>query len=278
MGMGLGGLGRLGRMGRPAPGKGGGGYDADALALFSRFTTPPDNARKAVINTLIVSLKVAGVFAKLDALYLLAAADAQAARRNWIADQYNLVAVNSPTFAADRGYTGNASSAYLDTGLNPSSAVSLKFGLNSGVAGVWNRSARAAGAFSDMAARTSPATSWIDVQPRIAGDIFAHALNGAFNTSIANTNSQGHFTSSRTVAGSIQGYISGSLAGSASAAAASIPNANIVLLARGVQGGSVDAYSPDQLAAGYVGAGLSAGEVSALHSALNTYLQAVGAA
>ena len=111
---------------------------------FSPFTTPPDPTRKALINTLVKSLKAAGVWTKLDALYLFAAADAQAARRNWIQDLYNATAVSSPTFAADRGYTGDGAAAYLDTGFNPSTASSPKLTQNSAHASAWDRTSRAA--------------------------------------------------------------------------------------------------------------------------------------
>lgn len=78
-------------------------YSPEALALSARFTTPPDTARKTLINNLIVALKAAGVWAKLGAPYLRAAADSQAARQNWLANQFNSTPVASPTFASDRG-------------------------------------------------------------------------------------------------------------------------------------------------------------------------------
>lgn len=92
-------------------------YLAQAKALFARMTVPPSNARKSLINQTISALLSAGVWQKLDALYVMAAHDAQAARLNWIADQYNLTAVNSPTFTTDSGYTGNGTNAYLSTGM-----------------------------------------------------------------------------------------------------------------------------------------------------------------
>ncbi|WP_336802535.1 hypothetical protein, partial [Kaistia sp. MMO-174] len=74
--------------------------------FFARLTNQPTTARKKLYNDLIVSLKTAGVWAKLDALYVLAAADAQAARQNLVANAYNISASGSPVFTADRGYTG----------------------------------------------------------------------------------------------------------------------------------------------------------------------------
>ena len=98
-----------------APTSGGIRYRPEALALFERMSVEPTNARKAQINALFSS--VASILPKLDSLYLTAAHDAQAARLNWVADQYNLSAVNSPTFVTDSGYTGNGTSSYLSTGM-----------------------------------------------------------------------------------------------------------------------------------------------------------------
>jgi hypothetical protein len=39
-----------------------------------------------LIDALVGALKASAVWAKLDVLWVLAAADSQAARRNWIAD------------------------------------------------------------------------------------------------------------------------------------------------------------------------------------------------
>jgi len=111
-------------------------YEPEALALFDRMTVPPNTARMGHINALIAGLKQAGVWQRFDAFYMLAAHDAQAARLNWVADAYNLTAVNNPAFEVDRGYTGNGVNAYLDTGFNPVTANG-KFSLNDAHMGVW---------------------------------------------------------------------------------------------------------------------------------------------
>ena len=97
-------------------------YSAAALAIFAAFTTPPTTARKGLINTCVNSLTSAGVWAKLDALHMLAAADSQAAIVIGTTGSYNLTAINSPAFVADRGFTGNGSTSYLDSGFNPTIA------------------------------------------------------------------------------------------------------------------------------------------------------------
>ena len=100
-------------------------YDPDAEALFARFTTPPTDERKGVINTLIVALKAAGTWAVRD-WYHFIGADAQATQRNWKADQYNIMPVNAPAFQADRYYQGDGSSSYLNIGAVRNALANLK--------------------------------------------------------------------------------------------------------------------------------------------------------
>src|SRR5690606_7666747 len=114
-------------------------YLPEAQALFDRFTTPPTTARKNLINDLFAALMEAGVYSKLDAFYIFAQYDEQAALQNWVADQYNSNPVNSPTFTVDRDYVGNGTSSYLDSQFNPSTAVSPKFVQNSAYFGIWSR-------------------------------------------------------------------------------------------------------------------------------------------
>lgn len=110
---------------------------SEALALYARMTTPPTELRKSQINALIYTLKTAGVWSKLDALYINAAADSQAALLNWVADQYNETAVASPTFTVDRGFTGDGVASYLDTGFDATVAVGAKYLRNDSHFAVW---------------------------------------------------------------------------------------------------------------------------------------------
>src|SRR5882724_11855738 len=58
-------------------------FDTDALALFDAMVPAPNAARKTLINTLILALKSAGIWTRLDVLYVTAAHAAQPATRNW---------------------------------------------------------------------------------------------------------------------------------------------------------------------------------------------------
>ena len=252
-----------------ATGKGGASYEPEATALFARMTVQPDMTRKGLINTLIKSLKTAGVWAKLDVLHVLAAHDAQAARRNWIADLYNLTAVAAPTFTTDRGYQGDGTSSYLTTGgytPNGGSVLALR---DNNHLGAW--------------LRTSLQNSSFDVgSPQFyIRSLFSGNVNG---TNFSNTppaapvaTGIGHAVTARADAANSRTYKDGLLAGAAAVASLTLTPTTIFVGARN-NNGSGDLFSARQIAVVHGGANVTDADVAALYSALQTYLQAIGAA
>lgn len=243
-------------------------YDLDAIALFERFTTPADDTRKGLINDLIVALKAGGVWSKLDALYVMAAHDAQAARRNWIADQYNLTAVSSPTFTTDRGYAGDGASSYLTTAAAPNSGLA-NLTLNSAHVSTYGNTAE--GANSGGTIGCGAGTSAILLYPRLATN-FSGSLNSSTALTAANATTQGLFVINRSGASASELYIGSSQVATGTPAAGLLNGNPIDILRRNPN------YYTGRLAAASFGGSLSSGEVTALHTALSTYLQAVGAA
>ncbi len=77
-------------------------------------------ARRNVVHNLITSLKADGIWTKLDRLWLFAAENTGSALTDIVAGGL-ATAVNTPTFAADLGYTGNASNMQIDSNFDPSS-------------------------------------------------------------------------------------------------------------------------------------------------------------
>lgn len=98
----------------------GGSYtvvNAETTTLLAAMSVQPDQRRTAIIDTFIGALKAAGVWSKIDAMWVAAAHDEQAGRLNWKSPgSFTLTAVNTPTFTTDRGFNGNGSTSYLDTG------------------------------------------------------------------------------------------------------------------------------------------------------------------
>lgn len=243
--------------------------DPASYALIARMTAAPGAARAGRIDALVRALKAAGVWSRLDALYLLAAHDAQAARLNWVANAWNLAAVNSPAFTVDRGYAGNATTSYLDSGFKPGVSAGLA-AQNDCHVGVWPRTESAV-TVADIG------NSGTFIFPRTTGgNINTRVMDGS-TASVAVPGSVGHFVASRSGAGGYARYRNGASVGDAAVASAAPAGANLLIGARG-NTGSADFHSARQIAAAHCGAGLSAGQVAALHAALATYLAAAGAA
>lgn len=91
-------------------------YDPDAVTWFNAMTTPADDTRKGLLNTLTLAWK-ASTWPISDLLYLPAAHAQQAMNLN--ARNPNgpnsLVPVNGPIATIDKGYTSDGISAHLGT-------------------------------------------------------------------------------------------------------------------------------------------------------------------
>lgn len=269
------GVGKIGLLGLTRYKGGGVAYDPAAVALFARFTTPPTTARKALINACIVALKAAGLWTKFDAFYMLAAETAQAARQNWVQDAFNLSAINAPTFTADRGYTGDGSSSYLNTNLSPSTAT--QFTKNSAHISVADRTSRAGITKFQIGAQNGSGIGGYIVT-RDASNLAHFPLNDgdAVAGQFANTTSAGRFVGSRTGSALRAGYMNGASLGTSTELAASGTSAFNFYIGGLDNSGSLLA-SADQLSQASFGAGLSSGDVTAFDAAIAAYLTAVGA-
>lgn len=240
--------------------------NAEAAALVARFTTPPTDARKLLIDTTVGSLKSSGIWAKADLLWF-AGSDSQASRRNWVADLYNLTAVSGPTFTTDRGFTGDATAAYLESGFNPTSAPTPKYALNSSGFAFWSRTAgQVAG--RDMGAASGGLAF---IQARLGDETMAARNNRAVTGATPNTDGSGLFLANRTSSAGGELYRNNAGA-TVNSTSVSIPNATFRFLT------GDGTFSSRQLSFGFVGASLATQERADLLTITQTYLQAIGAA
>lgn len=248
-------------------GTGGVSYDADTLALLARFTTPATPARTGAIDALIVALKNAGVWSKLDILHVFAGADSQAALRNWKSESFTAMTVNSPTFVADRGYTGDGSSSYLTTGYDPStSPAGMTMAQDSAHLGAFILTDSASNGFDAGA---------IGNRMKVRNRSGASGTSGSVSTTSA-VSATGAAPPAHALAVRRDGanqilFRNGSQIATTAVASAGLPGAAEILR------GNV-AHSDRQVAAVHQGAALSDVEIAALYTALLTYMQAVGAA
>lgn len=98
-------------------------WDADALAFISRASLS-DADQKSAVNTLTVDLKSASLWSKMVALYPFAGGNATAHSKNLKADAFNITWSGTVTHDAN-GITGDGSTGYGDTGLNPSTSLDV---------------------------------------------------------------------------------------------------------------------------------------------------------
>jgi hypothetical protein len=113
-------------------------YDPAAIALFGQMSVQPDDARKILYNNLIVSLKNAGVWDRLDVLYVTAVGTEQQANLNWKKPgTFTATSVGTPTFTADVGVTGLVSTNYKTANWIPSSNA-VQYTLNDASAFAWS--------------------------------------------------------------------------------------------------------------------------------------------
>ena len=102
---------------------GAGLFDADYQAVLDYATaqgyTLPSGGQQTLQNDLLVALKAAGVWSKLDTFANFATdGDSDFALIDWIR-LTDYTAVNSPTFTSNQGYQFNGTSSYINTNFNP---------------------------------------------------------------------------------------------------------------------------------------------------------------
>jgi hypothetical protein len=100
---------------------GGGGFDADYQAVLNYATTQgytlPSAGQQILQNQLVIDLKNAGIWSKLDTFAVFATdGDSDFALIDWkrLSDY---TAVNSPTFTTNQGFTGNAIDQTINTNI-----------------------------------------------------------------------------------------------------------------------------------------------------------------
>lgn len=251
-------------------------YDPAATALFARMTVQPNNTRKSLINSTILSFKSTGIWPKCDAIWVQAAHDAQAARLNWKGDIYNLTAVNAPTFVVDRGYSGDGSTSLLGTGLTPA-APGLKFVQNSSHVSFYNRTTRAGDASLQMGVFTGATATYL--QTRDASNQLNTALNDAGSgPAVVNAANPGFYALDRLAAGQFLVFKNGSQVGTSVIASSAPDNtAQLGILAVISSGGTVG-FAADQVGFNTIGEGLGPTMEGQLYTIAQTYMTAIGAA
>lgn len=244
-------------------------YCAEALAFFGRLATPPTEARKALYDALISALVAGGVWGKLDVLQVYAASDQATALTNLIQSSYGATAVNSPTFTADQGFTG-ASTKYINTNFNPTTASSPKYGLSSASIFAWGDQVAAnSGGIMGLVSGVG-----LYIYPRYTDNKFYGLMHNATAPVVASgqTDGSGFYAVVRESGSSLKGYKNNAtlLGTNSTTPVLTLPNVNLAVL---TEAGAY--YTGGKCYCAGLGQSLTSADVSALYNALHAYLQVV---
>ena len=237
------------------------------------MSVAPDATRKGHIDTLIVALKDAGVWTKLDVLRVHAAHDAQAARLNWVSASYDATAVNSPTFTTDRGYTGDGATSYLDSGFNPATA-SGKYAQNDAHQAVWIGTNVASTTQFDVGNTTSKINSKFD-GTRLQ---FFPQRNASITPTVGAIPSTGWLCWRRNNSSTAEYSKDGAAPVSGSLTSSAMTSVAFYELATSSAGPTAGQFSTRRLQATHWGSALTDGEIAATYNAIAAFMTAVGAA
>ena len=247
-------------------------YDQDAQLLFQRMTTPPTETRKKLIDRTIKELKAFGIWYRLDRLFVLAAHAQQPALLDWINSTRSATAVNSPTFAANLGFTGNGTTSYINSNYNPNSEA-INYSLNSAVIGAY---VRGTAVDAGIVVGFSDAASFSQIVPRTTGDITAMRLNSGGSTTTASTDASGWWAINRASSAEFITYRNGAYFFTQSTASSTVSNFNSFILARNLAG-VAGAFFSLETSAVLFGGSLTADQHYQLNRILEYYMDAIGA-
>ncbi len=245
---------------------GGSKYHPKTISYLAAMSSQPSSTRADLIDALIRDIDDAGLFSKLDGLYLHKAHHTQAARVNVCGSNDVLTVTGSPTFTTDGGVSGSTSNYYtMSSNINSLAYMAQ----NSAHVGLWVDTDTSAngGDCGIVGQNTFP-----QIVSRIGTDlrVFTNQSGGNYWAATI-ASGAGHSVGNRVTSSGVEIYRDGSsltisTSGAPSGASAALPASPFAILRGGSTSGSRTLF------ASHLGSGLTSTEVADLYNALNTYL------
>lgn len=240
--------------------------DEATQTLIAAMPVAPSGARTALIDTLVVALKDAGIWTKLDMLHVMAAHDVGAALINWVnPGTHNLTRFNSCTFTTDSGFSGNGSSMYVSPGVGQTGLTN--YTQNDAHVGMWVTAGNNA---DNQLGTLRTGTSGTFLVLRAAGTCYYNINSWAGgNTTFTQANNTGHLVAVRTSSTAIEAFVNGSSGSTGLKTSDATDTDNFSILRTNA---AIYSSSSTRIGISHWGASLSSGEVSSLYTALNAYM------
>jgi len=251
-------------------------FDADAIA-FLTATGIADMATQSAINTLVLDLKAANLWAKMQAIYPMAGGTASTHKYNLknpvdSDSAFRLVFAGGWTHSST-GALGNGVNGYADTKFIPETHGVSVSSLHISYYSRQNTS----GAYIEMGVAGNSglgaSAGQLYIAPNVSGTNY-RAVNQTGNQASAGINTQGYFIATRSNSTNQQLYKNGSLQFNE----AGTPNtaANYAIFLGRNNNGTADTYSNRECAFATIGEGLDATEAANLYSIIQTFNTSLG--
>jgi hypothetical protein len=244
-------------------------YDADAQAFFDRVTTAGGTlslTEKSAVNQLVLDMKDDGIWASMKAIYPMVGASAAACAQNLKSSSFTGTFTAGWTFAST-GVTPNGTSAYMSTGLIPSTDTSQ----DSVSIGVYSRTNNTA-LVNRIEMGTGSGSSDFQSAIRWDGSLgnLSRLNNGFGGGGYIPTKTSGFFTISRTASAVTKKYEDGTLKETATTTSNAPTAVELIIGARNTTTSPLF-YDSKQNAFSYLSDGLDDSESLAFYNAVQTF-------
>ena len=241
---------------------GGGTGCSQATAYLARATGEVTHA--ADLTTLICGLVADGVWAKIDALYVLAQQNQTDALLNLVSTSYTATVVTAGTFTIYRGLTAFS----WNTGFNPITATSPHYTQNAATIGAWT-----SGQTENLPQMGNDAVgATTGLFTCYAGNLFYARINNASITSVPSPSTSALYVGDRESSAGVDPFINGVDEGLLTGVSGAPFNGPFYVGNTG--GGST--VTSQTLAAAFIGGSLGATLQLALYTRLRTYMTSIG--
>jgi hypothetical protein len=229
------------------------------------------------VDTLIVALKTGyttNYFTSCDHIWLHASENVYQAKIDIIANASVVYhgATESGQFAASHGYTGNASSVYLDSGFQSGT----NYTVNSASIAIYVLNTRSTGAYIDIG-NNNVASAGANISPSYSGTTY-YAINDYGGETGGASSSLGSWLVTRTGVSATALYKNSSataVSTSTTAVAAGVTALNMAILARN-NNGTIGSFTSDTIAITAFCGGLTGTQSSQLQTIFNNYMTSLG--
>jgi hypothetical protein len=246
-------------------------YAPETQAVLAAMTAQT-NARALLIDNLVRALKGYGLWPQLDTFYMFAAADSPSSLVNWKnPGTFNATIAGTPTFTADRGFTGNGTNGALNTNFVPSTAGGVFTQNSAHVSGRVLNSLAASANNKLIGQIAAGSTARTQLLVRNTGDILSPIMNDASFGSGTTTNTAGFYLMRRTGASARSVIKDATTPVNDTVASTGLPTQAISFLSDGATFGAL------QIATGSIGLGMGFQDAQNFNGLQIAYLKAVGA-